>query len=184
MFKTFRVGSLRWLSGSPPDETNQLNWQPRSPINSTFESFMPVKVELGAHGHEEVAGVHLCEDDQGLEAGQFTAFYEGRTCIGSGVILEAWGDQGFPVCQKALELARLEDKSKLGKPVKVRVKPETSGKESVQKDGIELDRVSAENPSCCHKLVKRSGHINEKQSPDSQRRVLGHAYKQQQAVVS
>ena len=77
-----------------------------------------MKVELGAHGHEEVAVVHLCEDDQGLEAGQFTAFYEGRTCIGSGVILEAWDDQGFPVCQKALELARLEDKSKLGKPVR------------------------------------------------------------------
>ncbi|KAJ6895747.1 hypothetical protein NC651_022099 [Populus alba x Populus x berolinensis] len=127
-----------------------------------------LQVELGAHGHEEVAVVHLCEDDHGLAAGQFTAFYQGRTCIGSGVILEAGDDQGFPVCQKALELARLEDKSKLGKPVKVRVKPETSGKESVQKDGIELDRVSAENPSCCHKLVKRSGHINEKQSPDSQ----------------
>jgi tRNA-specific 2-thiouridylase len=70
-----------------------------------------VKVELGVHGHEEVAVVHLCEDDQGLAAGQFTAFYEGRTCLASGVILEAWDDQGFPVCQKALELARLEDHS-------------------------------------------------------------------------
>ncbi|KAJ6984727.1 tRNA methyl transferase family protein [Populus alba x Populus x berolinensis] len=154
MLKTFRVGSLRWLSGSPPDETNQLSVRKREARHGPALYDCRVKVELGAHGHEEVAVVHLCEDDQGLEAGQFTAFYQRRTCIGSGVILEAWDDQGFSVCQKALELARLEDKSKLGKPVKVRVKPETSGKESVQKDGIELDRVSAENPSCCHKLAK------------------------------
>jgi tRNA-specific 2-thiouridylase len=88
--------------------------------------------------------VHLCEDDQGLAAGQFTAFYQGRTCIGSGVILESWDDKGFPVCEKALELARLEDKSNLGKPVKIKVKPETSDQESVQKDGIEPDKGLAE----------------------------------------
>lgn len=35
----------------------------------------------------DVAVVHLDEDDQGLAAGQFAAFYEGTTCIGSGVIL-------------------------------------------------------------------------------------------------
>jgi tRNA-specific 2-thiouridylase len=69
--------------------------------------------------------VHLSEDDQGLAAGQFVAFYQGRTCLGSGVILESWDDQGFLVCAKALENARMEDKSLLGKPVKFKVKPET-----------------------------------------------------------
>ena len=69
-----------------------------------------------------VAVVRLSEDDQGLAAGQYSAFYDGRFCIGSGVILESWDDQGFPVCAKALEIARMEDKSMLGKPVKIKEK--------------------------------------------------------------
>lgn len=139
--RSFRVGSLKWLSGSPPDMTSQLQCKVRH--GPTFYD-CSVKIELGGDSPEEVVAVHLCEDDQGLAAGQFTAFYQGRTCIGSGVILESWDDKGFPVCQKALELARLEDKSKLGKPVKIKVKPETSDQESVQKDGIEPDKGLAE----------------------------------------
>ncbi|KAF7843792.1 tRNA-specific 2-thiouridylase mnmA [Senna tora] len=69
---------------------------------------------------KETAVVHLSDDDQGLAAGQYAAFYEGRTCLGSSVILESWDDQGFPVCTKALEIARMEDKSKLGNPVKIK----------------------------------------------------------------
>lgn len=139
--RSFRVGSLKWLSGSPPDMTSQLQCKVRH--GPTFYD-CSVKIELGEDSPEEVVAVHLCEDDQGLAAGQFTAFYQGRTCIGSGVILESWDDKGFPVCEKALELARLEDKSKLGKPVKIKVKPETSDQESVQKDGIEPDKGLAE----------------------------------------
>lgn len=77
-------------------------------------------MELG----DDVAVVQLPEDDQGLAAGQFAAFYRGTTCLGSGVILESWDDQGFPVCERALEIAGMEDKSLLGKPVKIYVKPE------------------------------------------------------------
>ncbi|KAL9404945.1 hypothetical protein Peur_001917 [Populus x canadensis] len=139
--RSFRVGSLKWLSGSPPDMTSQLQCKVRH--GPAFYD-CSVKIELGEDSPEEVVAVHLCEDDQGLAAGQFTAFYQGRTCIGSGVILESWDDKGFPVCQKALELARLEDKSKLGKPVKIKVKPETSDQESVQKDGVEPDKGLAE----------------------------------------
>lgn len=79
-------------------------------------------MEVDEHG-QEVAVVRISEDDQGLAAGQFAAFYDGRTCIGSGVILESWDDQGYPICERALEIARMEDKSKLGKPVKIMVKP-------------------------------------------------------------
>lgn len=82
-------------------------------------------MEVDEHG-QEVAVVRISEDDQGLAAGQFAAFYNGRTCIGSGVILESWDDQGYPICERALEIARMEDKSKLGKPVKIMVKPEQS----------------------------------------------------------
>lgn len=97
-----------------------------------------LEMELGQDGCEDVAVVHLSEDDQGLAAGQFTAFYQGRTCLGSGIILESWDDQGFPVCAEALEIARMEDKSKLGKPIKIKVKPETPLVESNQKDGPKL----------------------------------------------
>nr|GFB17260.1 tRNA-specific 2-thiouridylase MnmA [Tanacetum cinerariifolium] len=51
-------------------------------------------------------------------------FYEGQVCVGSGVILESWDDSGFPVCDKAREIANMEDKSKLGKPVKIKPRPE------------------------------------------------------------
>lgn len=105
--------------------------------------------EHDEEGHDNVVVVHLSEDDQGLAAGQFAAFYKGRTCLGSGVILESWDDQGFPVCEKALEIAQLEDKSKLGKPVKIKVKPETLPvKESNNKDGeINVAMTSAKNNS-------------------------------------
>ncbi|KAI7990543.1 tRNA-specific 2-thiouridylase MnmA [Camellia lanceoleosa] len=92
-------------------------------------------MECGKDGHE-VAVVQISEDDQGLAAGQFTAFYEGRTCIGSGVIMESCDDQGFPVCAKALEIAGMRDKSILGKPVKIMVKQEACPKESEHKGCI------------------------------------------------
>lgn len=97
-------------------------------------------MEPGGDGHEEVAVVHLSEDDQGLAAGQFAAFYHGKTCLGSGIILESWDDQGFPVCAKALEIARMEDKSLLGKPVKIKVKPEATVVEPGQKVALEHNR--------------------------------------------
>lgn len=76
--------------------------------------------EVDGNGNE-ILVVKLSEDDQGLAAGQYAAFYEGSTCIGSGVILESWDDQGgFPVCARALEIAKIKDISKLGKPVKIK----------------------------------------------------------------
>ncbi|KAH7560578.1 hypothetical protein JRO89_XS10G0048000 [Xanthoceras sorbifolium] len=135
--RLFRVGSLKWLSGLPPNEISQLQCKVRHgpgfyDCSLTFEH--------GEDGHKDVVVVLLSEDDQGLAAGQFAAFYQGRRkCIGSGVILESWDDQGFPVYEKALKIARMEDKSKLGKPVKIKVKPETPVKESYHQDG-EINR--------------------------------------------
>lgn len=99
-------------------------------------------MELGHEGCENVAVVHLSEDDQGLAAGQFAAFYQGRTCIGSGVILDSWDDQSFPVCARALEIARMEDKSKIGQPIKIKVKPEIPV-ESGRNSADNTDMVSA-----------------------------------------
>ncbi|XP_009144914.1 tRNA-specific 2-thiouridylase MnmA [Brassica rapa] len=119
--RVFRVGSLRWLSGKPSGNVNQLRCKVRH-----GPGFYSCSFEMEG----DVAVVHLDEDDQGLAAGQFAAFYEGTTCIGSGVILESWDDQCFPVCAKALELAALEDKTKLGKPVKIKTMPVTTSAEA------------------------------------------------------
>ncbi|KAF3583596.1 hypothetical protein F2Q69_00029869 [Brassica cretica] len=115
--RVFRVGSLSWLSGKPPGNVNQLRCKIRH-----GPGFYSCSFEMEG----DVAVVHLDEDDQGLAAGQFAAFYEGTTCIGSGVILESWDGQCFPVCAKALELAAMEDKTKLGKPVKIKTMPVTT----------------------------------------------------------
>ncbi|GFP98782.1 tRNA-specific 2-thiouridylase mnma [Phtheirospermum japonicum] len=123
--RIFRVGSLRWLNGSPPSLITQIQCKVRH--GPVFYS-CNLTTEADANGHEIVV-VKLSEDDQGLAAGQFAAFYQDSTCLGSGVILESWDDQGFPVCAKALEIAKMEDKSKLGKPVKIKVIVESSKKE-------------------------------------------------------
>ncbi|KAJ4882164.1 transferase [Raphanus sativus] len=120
--RVFRVGSLRWLSGKPLDNVRQLRCKVRH-----GPGFYSCSFEMEG----DVAVVHLEEDDQGLAAGQFAAFYEGTICIGSGVILESWDDQCFPVCEKALQLAAVEDKTKLGKPVKIMTMPVTTSVEAV-----------------------------------------------------
>ncbi|KAM6577477.1 hypothetical protein CsatB_029314 [Cannabis sativa] len=118
--RIFRVGSLRWLSRLGTDQTCRLQCKVRH--GPGFYN-CSLTMESGEGCDEDVAVVQLSEDDQGLAAGQFAAFYQGKTCLGSGVILESWDDKGFPVCAKALEIARIEDKSLLGKPVKIKVKP-------------------------------------------------------------
>ncbi|KAK4286559.1 hypothetical protein QN277_003099 [Acacia crassicarpa] len=115
--RLFRVGSLNWLSGLPPSRTIQLQCKVRH--GPGFYN-CSLQWEGDGDGGKDTAVVHLSEDDQGLAAGQFAAFYEGSTCIGSGVILESWDDRGMPVCTKALDIARMEDKSKLGNPVKIK----------------------------------------------------------------
>ncbi|XP_010519263.1 PREDICTED: uncharacterized protein LOC104798769 [Tarenaya hassleriana] len=119
--RVFRVGSLKWLSGKFPGYDNQLRCKVRH-----GPGFYRCNFEMEAGGDSGV--VHLDEDDQGLASGQFTAFYMGTTCIGAGVIVDPCDDQGFPVCAKALEIAAMEDKTKLGKPVKIKTLPESEEK--------------------------------------------------------
>ncbi|KAF5471210.1 hypothetical protein F2P56_011663 [Juglans regia] len=130
--RIFRVGSLKWLGGLLPNQLHQLQCKVRHGPGFYNCSLM---MELGQDGCGDIAVVQLSGDDQGLAAGQFAAFYDGRVCLGSGIILESWDDQGFPVCAKALEIAGIKDKSKLGKPIKIKDKPETPLAVSDQKDG-------------------------------------------------
>ncbi|KAI4373670.1 hypothetical protein MLD38_011771 [Melastoma candidum] len=130
----FRVGSLKWLSGSPPANTVELRCKfialplmqtilfnflhifPGMDLGETWSWILQLRSLLGhfEDGKEVVAVVRIPEDDQGLASGQFAAFDQGKTCIGSGIILEAWDDKGFPVCTRALEYARMEESTSLG----------------------------------------------------------------------
>ncbi|KAI3721983.1 hypothetical protein L2E82_33004 [Cichorium intybus] len=116
--RSFRVGSFKWISGSPPCNFDQLRCKVRH-----GPGFYDCTLHM-EKGTENIGTVQLREDDQGLAAGQFAAFYEEEVCVGSGVILESWDDKGFPVCDKARDIAQMEDKSKLGKPVKIKARPE------------------------------------------------------------
>ncbi|PKA59941.1 tRNA-specific 2-thiouridylase [Apostasia shenzhenica] len=112
----FRVGSLKWFSGSAPDDHDEVRCKVRHGPNFYDCS---IKVGQSDDGTEEIAVVHLSEDDQGLAAGQFAAFYHENVCLGSGIILDSWDDKCFPVCQKALGIASLQDKSALGRPIRI-----------------------------------------------------------------
>lgn len=142
--RSFRVGSLKWISGSPPEKYDKLRCKVRMHLIIEFMSGTDQTAEIISfvlnhyqvrHGpgfydcsitlqpsdliKDDVAIVHLSADDQGLASGQFAAFYRDEICVGSGVILDSADDKNFPVCAKALEIARMDDKSKLGKPVKI-----------------------------------------------------------------
>lgn len=78
-----------------------------------------MRLETMENGNQQVAVIQLSEDDQGLAAGQFTAFYDDNICLGSAIILDSWGDLYFPVCSKAMEIARTKDRSELGNPVRI-----------------------------------------------------------------
>ncbi|XP_022985745.1 uncharacterized protein LOC111483706 [Cucurbita maxima] len=151
--RSFRVGSLKWLSGLVPDQFTGLQCKVRH--GPSFYSCI-LTMERDEDSDEDVAVVLLSEDDQGLAAGQFAAFYQGRRCIGSGVILESWDDQGFPVCAKALEIAQMEDKSKLGKPIKIKVKPENATKECETKDDTKIHGVLKNQQTT---VVEQTGEV-------------------------
>ncbi|GJN30440.1 hypothetical protein PR202_gb18748 [Eleusine coracana subsp. coracana] len=112
---TFRVGSLNWFNNSKPADNEQLKCKVRH--SPEFHHCTVMEERTRENGN--VLVVHLSEDDQGLAAGQFAAFYRESVCLGSGIILDSWDEMSFPVCSRALEIARLEDKSGLGKPVRI-----------------------------------------------------------------
>uniref|UniRef100_A0A0D9VQ46 tRNA-5-taurinomethyluridine 2-sulfurtransferase n=1 Tax=Leersia perrieri TaxID=77586 RepID=A0A0D9VQ46_9ORYZ len=113
--RTFRVGSLNWFSNSGPTNNEHLKCKVRH--SPEFHDCTVTQEQTSENG--AILEVHLSEDDQGLAAGQFAAFYRDNLCLGSGIILDSWDEMNFPVCAKALEIARMEDKSRLGKPVKI-----------------------------------------------------------------
>ncbi|KAH9302027.1 hypothetical protein KI387_013610, partial [Taxus chinensis] len=126
--RIFRVGSLNWTLGALPENFDKLQCKVRHGPELYDCDFELVKGNLSKEKEslfvgettKNVAVVRLTEDDQGIAAGQFAAFYKENICLGSGVIINSCGDHSFPVCSKALEIARLKDKSELREPVKIK----------------------------------------------------------------
>jgi tRNA-5-taurinomethyluridine 2-sulfurtransferase len=74
---TFGVTSLNWISGMAPDKIGLLVKVRHG------EKMYQAKLTWISNVHVEVK---LDGKDQGIAAGQFAVFYDGDTCLGSGVI--------------------------------------------------------------------------------------------------
>ncbi|KAG8097052.1 hypothetical protein GUJ93_ZPchr0013g36327 [Zizania palustris] len=89
--RTFRVGLLNWFCNSGPTNNEQLKCKVRHSPEFHNCTVTQEQTENGV-----VLVVHLSEDDQGLAAGQFAAFYRDNLCLGSGIILDSWDQMKFP----------------------------------------------------------------------------------------
>lgn len=76
------VEQLHWLSGQSPPRGQVLMLDVKVRHSATV---YPAQVCLADDG--EHATVTLAESDQGLAPGQFTVFYDGQLCLGSGINL-------------------------------------------------------------------------------------------------
>lgn len=126
--RSFHVSSLKWILGAPPEDLENLQCKVRHGPKFYNCHIEIVKGNLYKENEHQILGetaqeitiVRLSEDDQGLAAGQYVVFYKENICLGSGIIIDSWGDHNFPVCSKALEISRMKDKSQLREPVKIK----------------------------------------------------------------
>eukprot|EP00249_Psilotum_nudum_P013494 c24361_g1_i2 orf=256-1287(-) len=108
--REFRVCSLKWIGGIPPSNLIELRCKVRH-----GPQFYKCTLDFTDPGMKPLSGKSLCceafssaivrisEDDQGIAAGQYAAFYEGDVCLGSGIISESLVEQRMLIPLEALQ---------------------------------------------------------------------------------
>lgn len=112
--RVFEVRTFNWFGGYPPEDLSSLRCKVRHgpKFYDCSLSFHDLHSSLTLEGTSErfaSALVQLSEDDQGIAAGQFAAFYKGDVCLGSGVISEFKADRSSAVSVEAREAAKMKD---------------------------------------------------------------------------
>ncbi|KAI5061063.1 hypothetical protein GOP47_0023568 [Adiantum capillus-veneris] len=103
--REFEVHAFKWLDGELPDDLSGLRCKVRHgprfyECSLSFQNSQALK---------DTAVVRLSDDDQGIAAGQYAAFYRGDVCLGSGVISEFRSDRSSAVSVEAREAAKMKE---------------------------------------------------------------------------
>lgn len=109
--RAFEVHTLNWFGGQQMEDLSGLRCKvrhgPRFYECSLYFHESPVLKEKATSCTSAL--VQLSEDDQGLAAGQYAAFYKGDVCLGSGVISEFKVDGSSAVSTDAREAAKMKE---------------------------------------------------------------------------
>lgn len=79
---TLKVGNFNWFSGSFPKKKKL---QVKLRHGEHLYSCTITKI-LGTNANKTDASLKISGNDQGIAPGQFVAFYDGKICLGSGII--------------------------------------------------------------------------------------------------
>lgn len=130
--RQFEVHAFNWLDGQPPANLSGLRCKVRHGPRF-YECSLSFQNDGALEG---TALVCLSDDDQGIAAGQYAAFYKGEVCLGSGVISEFRSDRSSAVSIEAREAAKMKEmlichlsKSKKKKMAALQKKSETETSE-------------------------------------------------------
>ena len=76
--KSFEVSVINWISGKPSVRDLQVKIRHGEKLLAT---------RLVLH-HDSTATVRLSEPEKGIAPGQYAVFYDGKHCLGGGIILD------------------------------------------------------------------------------------------------
>lgn len=109
--RIFEVHTFNWFGGQPTEDLSGLRCKVRHgprfyECSLSFYKSLALEEKCASYTS---ALVQLSEDDQGLAAGQYAAFYRGDVCLGSGVISEFKADGSSAVSTEARLAAKMNE---------------------------------------------------------------------------